>query len=87
MVENFAKKAKSEFKKGEKELETGIFKWKPDYNSAVSYFEESAKLYKSAKMWDDSIKSYEKCILCNEKLNDAWATARNLESIINILIE
>ena len=48
-------------------LKTGLFKWNPDYNSAVGYFEDAgnfcliktAKNYKSAKAWDKCIDALE----------------------------
>lgn len=87
METNFIKKAEAEFKRGKKNLETGLFQWNPDYNSAVSRFEEAGQLYLTGKAWDLAITSFEQALMCNDKLNDNWSQARNLEQIILIQME
>ena len=51
-------------------LKTGLFKWNKDYNGAVGYFDDAAKFYKGAKMWDMAIKVFEETAVCNEKINE-----------------
>lgn len=64
-----------------------MFKWSKDYLSAVVNFDEAVKLFKQAKAWDKAILTLEQCRLCNEKLNEIWGSARNIEAMVTILIE
>lgn len=40
------KQAEECIAKAEKELKTGLFKWKPDYVQAAIQYEKAAKIYK-----------------------------------------
>lgn len=84
---DFLKQAESHLKKGKQELTTGVFKWSKDYLSAVVNFDEAVKNFKLAKAWDKAILALEQCRLCNEKLNEIWGAARNIEAMVTILTE
>ena len=43
---DLAKEADEAFKKGEKAIKTGVFKWSVDHNEGAMYFQQAAKLYK-----------------------------------------
>eukprot|EP01017_Pseudomicrothorax_dubius_P002907 TRINITY_DN1026_c0_g1_i2.p1 TRINITY_DN1026_c0_g1~~TRINITY_DN1026_c0_g1_i2.p1 ORF type:complete len:272 (+),score=75.45 TRINITY_DN1026_c0_g1_i2:121-936(+) len=86
-MDNALIQAGQNFKKGQEALKTGLFKWTKDYATASMYFEEAAKLYKQGRDMDNAIKSLNMCVETNEKMHDNWACARNVENIINILLE
>ena len=86
-MENSVKEADKLFKEGKEKITTGLMRWSKDYTGAVMSFDEAIKLYKQAKAWPKAIEALKKAMICNEKLNDSWGVARNLEAIVNIMIE
>ncbi|KAL4466570.1 hypothetical protein ABPG72_010621 [Tetrahymena utriculariae] len=81
------KEADQSYKEGLSQIKTGIFKWSKDYNSAVTYFDDAVRLYTKAGSWEKALKALEQCKICNDKLHEIWGTARNIEAMLNILIE
>jgi len=79
--------AKKYLKEGDEALKTGVFKWSKDYASAAINYDEAAKIYKSAKQYDQAQAVYEKLVLVNEKMNDPWAVARNYETMVTINLD
>lgn len=72
-------------KKGNKDMEKGLFKWSKDYVSASMNYTKAAEGFMQQKSYDKAIECYQKLILVNEKLNDTWGKGRCYEHIINAL--
>eukprot|EP00347_Sterkiella_histriomuscorum_P016333 403353592 len=70
--------ANEAFKKGEKALKTGVFKWSADYVEGAMYFHQAAKAYKALGIKDQARQAYLKFSHCSEKIDEFFGAAEGL---------
>jgi gamma-soluble NSF attachment protein len=79
-----SKKAEIQLKKGKKYIKTSIFKWKPDYTSAIPSFQEAATLFFKIENYPSAFIAYENLATCNLKINDLYGAASAYEKMAQI---
>jgi len=63
----------------EKCLQTGLFKWKPDYEGASSEFQQAAIAYTNANLKDLAINAHKKAATCYTQMKLEFSVAKHLE--------
>ncbi len=70
--------AEKDYKKGEKALKTGLFKWNADFNEGQMYFEKAAKAFKLQGEKQRAADAYLRYSACCEQLNEMYGAADGL---------
>ena len=78
-VSDYIIEADKQYKKGEKYLETGLFKWTSNYLDAERCFKIAADLYVKAKVYNSAIRSWTSAKDCSYKMGNLKQAACTLE--------
>jgi tetratricopeptide (TPR) repeat protein len=75
-----AKEASAELAEGMKQIQTSVFKWKPDYLAAEPCFQKAGRLFKLAGLMDSAVDAWRKAADAAVHLGNLKQAAMTLEN-------
>ncbi|GAM18578.1 hypothetical protein SAMD00019534_017530 [Acytostelium subglobosum LB1] len=74
------KEADAAMKEGDKLITKTLFRWKPDWMAAQSYYETAAKYYRTAKVYDLAKYCFKQLSVCQVNSDVFYLAAKSIES-------
>jgi len=80
MISAKRKEADQRVAAGEKALQTGFFKWTPDYEIAAGEFQKAGLAFQLAGLIDEAVKAYKRAAFCHLQSKTEYSAGKNYEA-------
>eukprot|EP00761_Pharyngomonas_kirbyi_P004711 gb/GECH01004716.1/.p1 GENE.gb/GECH01004716.1/~~gb/GECH01004716.1/.p1 ORF type:complete len:345 (+),score=117.78 gb/GECH01004716.1/:1-1035(+) len=84
-MSNNTNKADQFMKEGKKIGTKSLFRWKPDYDGAASYYDKAAGIYRNSKQMEKAKEAYLAACDAHAKADNTYLAGRSLESMGSML--